>query len=280
MKHFEILTLFPRLFGPFLEEGLLGKAIQAGRVGIEVVDFRRHGLGRHHQVDDVPYGGGPGMVLRPEPLFAAVRERQALHEAQGRGVWKVLLTPQGRPFAQQDAERLAALPQAVLLLCGRYEGFDERIRVGLADEELSLGDFVCLGGEAVAMVMLEAMVRLLPGVLGNPASTGEESFAHGVLEYPQYTRPPEFEGLRVPDVLLSGHHEAIARWRRDQALQRTAARRPELLACARRGAAAESAGPAMAQESAGGVDHAPAARRAEQAPGVSGSRASGSRSDA
>jgi tRNA (guanine37-N1)-methyltransferase len=228
MKRFEVLTLFPRLFGPFLDEGLMGKAIRAGLLEVSLVDLRSYGLGRHRQVDDVPYGGGAGMVLRPEPVFAAVRARRALHEAEGRRTWTVLLTPQGRPFRQSAAAALAARDEAILIVCGRYEGFDERIRVGLADEEVSLGDFVCLGGEAPAMVMLETIVRLLPGVLGNPASSEEESFAQGLLEYPHYTRPPEFAGLRVPEVLLSGHHGEIARWRLEQARLRTAQRRPDL----------------------------------------------------
>jgi tRNA (guanine37-N1)-methyltransferase len=210
----------------------MGKAVKGGLVEIAVVDFRKHGLGRHHNVDDVPYGGGAGMVLRPEPIFAAVRERKALHAAEGRKTRTVLLTPQGRPFRQVDAVAFAALDETLLFVCGRYEGFDERIRTGLADEEVSLGDFVCLGGETPVMVMLEAIVRLLPVVLGNPESSAEESFAQGLLEYPQYTRPPEFEGMPVPEVLLSGHHAEIARWREDQARQRTAARRPDLTGAA------------------------------------------------
>jgi tRNA (guanine37-N1)-methyltransferase len=230
MKRYDVVTLFPQLFGPFVAEGLMGKAVKAGLVEVTTVDFRRHGLGRHHQVDDVPYGGGAGMVLRPEPVFAAVRERQALHAAEGRRTWTVLLTPQGRPFRQVDAAALAAREEVIVFVCGRYEGFDERIRTGLADEELSLGDFVCLGGEAPAMAMLEAIVRLVPGVLGNPESSAEESFAAGQLEYPQYTRPPEFEGRGVPEVLLSGHHAEIAKWRAAQAQARTAERRPDLMA--------------------------------------------------
>jgi tRNA (guanine37-N1)-methyltransferase len=228
MKRFDVLTLFPALFGPFLEEGLLGKAVQGGLVEIAVADFRQHGLGRHRHVDDVPYGGGAGMVLRPEPLFAAVRERRALHEAQGRRTRTVLVTPQGRTFRQADAAAYAACEETLVFVCGRYEGFDERIRTGLADEEVSLGDFVCLGGEVPVMAMLEAIVRLIPGVLGNPESSLDESFARGLLEYPQYTRPPEFEGMKVPEVLLSGHHAEIARWREAQARQRTAERRPDL----------------------------------------------------
>lgn len=227
-KRIDVLTLFPELFGPFLREGLLGRAVENGLLAVELVNFRRYGLGRHQQVDDAPYGGGAGMVLRPEPLFAAVRARREHHAAQGRTAHAVLLTPQGRPFRQTDAARLAAQAGALILVCGRYEGFDERIRT-LADEELSIGDFVCLGGEVPAMAVMEAVLRLLPGVLGNPASSAEESFAAGRLEYPQYTRPPEFEGLRVPEVLLSGHHAEIARWREEQARRRTEERRPDLL---------------------------------------------------
>ncbi len=229
MKPIDVLTLFPQLFGPFLAEGLIGRAVREGLLAIEPVNFREHGLGRHRAVDDEPYGGGAGMVLRPEPLFAAVREREALHREAGRGIWRILLTPQGRPFTQARARELAGRDEALLLICGRYEGFDERIRDELADEEISLGDFVCQGGEAVAMVVIEALARLVPGVLGNPDSEMEESFSGGGLEYPQYTRPAEFEGMRVPEVLLSGHHEAIRRWRKEQAEKRTKARRPDLV---------------------------------------------------
>jgi tRNA (guanine37-N1)-methyltransferase len=169
------------------------------------------------------------MVLRPEPIFSAVRERQALHRAAGRATRTILLTPQGARFDQARARALADAPEALLLVCGRYEGFDERIREALADEELSLGDFVLLGGEVAAMAVIEAVARLVPGVLGNPASSTEESFAGPGLEYPHYTRPAEFEGMRVPEVLCSGDHARIAAWRAEQAEQRTRLRRPELL---------------------------------------------------
>lgn len=229
MKRIDVLTLFPELFGPFLAGGLIGRGMREGLLAIEAVNFRTHGLGRHRTVDDDPYGGGAGMLLRPEPLFAAVREREALHHEAGRGIWRILLTPQGRRFTQARAVELAGREEALLFICGRYEGFDERVREGLADEEISLGDFVCQGGETVAMVIIEAIARLVPGVMGNPDSEAEESFCDGGLEYPQYTRPAEFEGMRVPDVLLSGHHEAIRRWRKEQAEKRTAERRPDLL---------------------------------------------------
>lgn len=227
--HIDILTLFPELFTPFLETGLIGRGVQQGLLHIEPVDYRAFGLGRHRRVDDEPYGGGAGMVLRPEPVFLAEEQRRRAHQREGRDLWRVLFTPQGRPFDQGKARELAARPQALLLICGRYEGFDERIRQGAADEELSLGDFVTLGGEVAAMAVIEAVARLVPGVLGNPASQEEESFSDGILEYPQYTRPPEFRGMRVPEVLLSGDHGEIARWRREQAMERTRARRPELL---------------------------------------------------
>jgi len=233
MSRIEVLTLFPGMVAPFLAEGMLARARAAGLADLEPIDLREFGLGRHRQVDDVPYGGGAGMVLRPEPVFAAVRAREAANAERGLGLHRVLLTPQGRPFDQGLADSLRARitegRQALLLICGRYEGFDERIRIGACDEEISGGDFVCLGGEAIAVAIVEAVVRLIPGVLGNPRSTDEESFAGRQLEYPHYTRPPEFEGMAVPDVLLSGNHGEIARWRREQSLRRTKTRRPDLL---------------------------------------------------
>ena len=229
MKRIDVLTLFPELFAPFLAEGLIGRAVREELLQITPVDFRPYGLGRHRAVDGEPYGGGAGMVLRPEPVFKAVRERETAHAAAGQGSWKVLLTPQGAPFDQAAARTLAEREDTLLLICGRYEGFDERIREGCADQELSLGDFVSLGGETVAMVMIEVIARLVPGVLGNPDSGREESFEEGWLEYPQYTRPPLFEGKAVPEVLLSGDHAAIARWRRQEAEKRTAERRPDLI---------------------------------------------------
>ncbi|MDH4246914.1 MAG: tRNA (guanosine(37)-N1)-methyltransferase TrmD [Deltaproteobacteria bacterium] len=229
MRHFEVLSLFPQLFEPFLADGLIGRARRGGLMAVEVLNFRRFGLGKHLAVDEVPYGGGAGMVLRPEPLFAAVRERRTLHEQQGRTVRVALMTPQGRPFTQDKAREMAGREEVTLLVCGRYEGFDERIRLALADEEISLGDFVMLGGEVAAMAVIEAVVRLIPGVLGNADSMREESFSAGRLEYPQYTRPAEFEGMAVPEILLSGDHARIAAWREEQALRRTRERRPELL---------------------------------------------------
>ena len=229
MKAIDVLTLFPGLFEPFLAEGLLGRALRGGLLEVSLVNFREQGLGRHRTVDDEPYGGGAGMVLRPEPIFAAVRERIAHHRTAGRGARTILLTPQGRRFDQARARELAASQEALLLVCGRYEGFDERIRTGLADEEVSLGDFVMLGGEAAAMTVIEAVARLVPGVLGNPRSSSEESFSNGRLEYPHYTRPAQFEEMRVPEVLVSGDHARIEAWRDEQSLRRTRERRPDLL---------------------------------------------------
>jgi len=218
-----IVTLFPELFGPFLSEGLLGRAIAAGHVRVQLVNPRDFATDRHRTVDDAPYGGGSGMVMMPGPLLAAV---DAL-EGGGPRRHRILLTPQGSPLRQRDAARLARL-EAFTLVCGRYEGVDERVRARM-DEELSLGDFVLFGGEVAAMAVVEAAGRLVPGVLGNEASVEEESHAAGLLEYPQYTRPATFESEIVPDVLLSGDHAAVARYRRRESLRRTWLRRPDLL---------------------------------------------------
>jgi tRNA (guanine37-N1)-methyltransferase len=218
---FDIFTLFPGMFRGPLDESILARARKSGLVEVVLHDPRDVTTDRHHIVDDYPYGGGSGMVMKPEPLFAAV-------EAVYQGGPIVLLSPQGRVFSQAIARELAREPR-MTLLCGHYEGIDERVREHLATDEISLGDFVLTGGELAAMVVVDAVARLLPGVLA-PGSTEEESHTAGLLEYPHYTRPPEFRGWSVPEVLLSGNHAAIARWRRKQALQRTRDRRPELLA--------------------------------------------------
>lgn len=221
---FEIVTLFPDLFD-VLRTGLLGKAQDAGTIDIHAVTPREFTTDRHRTVDDSPYGGGSGMVLMPGP-FAETLDH--LDEARGgTPSHRVLLTPQGARFSQTHARRFSKL-DSLTLVCGRYEGFDERIR-GLVDEEVSLGDFVLLGGEAAALAVIEATARLLPGVLGNDQSAADESHADGLLEYPQYTRPEEFRGEKVPDILRSGNHAAIARWRRKESLRRTLERRPDLL---------------------------------------------------
>jgi len=224
--HFEVVTLFPELFESALSTSLLGKAIAAGLVRVDFVNPRDFAGGRHRQVDDTPYGGGLGMVMKPEPLVLAI---EAACAARG-PAWKVLLTPQGRPLDQAGVERLA-VRERLLLVCGRYEGVDERVR-GHVDEELTIGDYVLTGGELPALILIDAVARLRPGVLGKDASAEEESFSEGLLEYPQYTRPPEFRGAGVPEVLLSGNHERIRKWRRRERLLRTRARRPDLFACA------------------------------------------------
>jgi tRNA (guanine37-N1)-methyltransferase len=219
----DVVTLFPGMFPGVLDGSMLRVAREKQAVDLRVVDLRDFTEGRHRVADDYPFGGGGGMVLKPEPLFAAV---EALLGPETR---VVLLCPQGPTFTQATAERLAALRHLVLL-CGHYEGVDERVRTELVDEELSIGDYVLTGGELPALVVLDAVVRLLPGVLGDPEGAARESFSAGRLDYPQYTRPAEFRGWRVPEVLLSGDHGRIARWRRREALRRTLARRPDLLA--------------------------------------------------
>ncbi len=230
---FDILTLFPGMFdGPF-GESMLRRAIDHGLISIHVHNIRDYAEGRHHVTDDTPYGGGAGMVMKPDPIFACVeavlalaREADAESDAD-RAI--VLMSPQGRLFDQKVAEDLAT-KRHLVLICGHYEGFDERVREHLATDELSIGDYVLTGGELPAMVVVDAVARLVPGVLGAAESLAEESVSSGLLEYPHYTRPPDFRGWTVPEVLLSGNHAAIARWRREQALRRTLRRRPDLLA--------------------------------------------------
>ena len=219
--HFDIFTLFPGMFEGPLRESILRRAQERGLLSVALHNIRDATTDRHHVVDDYPYGGGAGMVMKPEPIFAAV-------EAVYQGGPIILLTPAGRLFTQEIAQELAREPR-VTLLCGHYEGVDERVREHLVTDELSIGDYVLTGGELAAMVVVDAVSRLMPGVLANE-STQEESHSSGLLEYPQYTRPPEFRGWRVPDILLSGHHEQIARWRRKQSLRLTRERRPDLFA--------------------------------------------------
>lgn len=221
-----ILTLFPELFDTFLSTSLVGRAVTNGQLDVFREPLRNHGLGAHRSVDDTPYGGGAGMVLRVDCL---VNGMEAIEAAIG-PCHRVLLTPQGTPFTQRVAERWAALP-SLLFVCGRYEGYDERVR-SFVHEEASLGDFVLTGAEVAVMAMLETCVRLLPGVLGNQDSAREESFSReqqGGLEYPQYTRPNEFRGVEVPAVLKTGHHDKVRLWRQEQSRARTQVRRPDLL---------------------------------------------------
>lgn len=219
-----VLTLFPGMFSGPLDESIIGRARQSGRLELKIHNLRDWTHDRHHTVDDTPYGGGPGMVLKPEPLFEAVEDLCTRFEARPR---VVLMSPAGRVFNQSVARELVGCP-ALLLVCGSYEGFDERVRENLADDEISVGDYVLTNGALPAMVIIDAVTRLLPGVLGDDTSSRDESFSSGLLEYPQYTRPAEFRGWRVPEVLLSGNHAAIAEWRRAEASRRTAERRPDL----------------------------------------------------
>lgn len=231
--HVHVVTLFPEIFAPFLATSIVGRAVETGAATVTLVDLRPFGLGRHHSVDDTPYGGGSGMVMRVEPIVACLEQIDAADPTLPRP-HRVLLTPQGRPFHQSIAAALAARPR-VTLVCGRYEGFDERVR-SFVDEEISLGDFVMTGGEVAAMAIVDACVRLRPGVLGNCESATSESYGDslgGLLEYPQYTRPVAFRGLEVPAVLREGNHQAIDAWRREQSVERTRARRPDLLAARR-----------------------------------------------
>ena len=218
----DVLTLFPAMFAGPLDESIVKRARQAGLLDLHIHNLRDYAHDRHKTVDDRPFGGGPGMLLKPEPIFEAV---EALSHEKTR---VVLLSPAGRVFNQAIAGELALLDD-LLLVSGHYEGFDERVREQLADDELSIGDFVLTNGALPAMVIIDAVTRLLPGALGDEESEHEESFSHGLLEYPQYTRPAEFRGMKVPEVLLSGHHAEIAKWRTEQSRRRTAERRPDLL---------------------------------------------------
>lgn len=218
----DIITLFPAMFAGPLSESIMGRAQEKGLVEITLVDPRDFTHDKHRSVDERPYGGGAGMVMRPEPLFEAVESRRQEDSRV------ILLSPQGQLFKQAKAAALAKY-EHLILICGHYEGVDERIRLGLADEEISIGDYILTNGGLAAMVVADAVTRLLPGVLGSAESLAEESFSHCLLEYPQYTRPEEFRGLRVPPVLLSGHHQEIAEWRRQQAVARTRERRPDLM---------------------------------------------------
>ncbi|WP_236605632.1 tRNA (guanosine(37)-N1)-methyltransferase TrmD [Sandaracinus amylolyticus] len=228
---FYVVTVLPEMLDSFVRTGLVGKAVESGALEIHPITPREFTKDRHRTVDDAPYGGGSGMVMMPGPLVDAMdsaEARESAREDGGARPLRILLTPQGEPFTQRIARELASTQKALTLVCGRYEGVDERARIR-CDREISLGDFVLMGGEVGAMVIVEAVGRLLPGVLGNPESTHEESHAQGRIEYPHYTRPAEFRGEKVPDVLLSGHHAQVAKWRKKESLRRTLARRPDLL---------------------------------------------------
>lgn len=221
---FNILTLFPGLFPPFYNEGVLGKAVKKGLIDIKLTDIRSFAYGSHRVTDDRPYGGGNGMVMKAGPVYRALN---SIERIDGKSI-VILLTPQGRTFNQSAAWELSHLDQ-LILICGRYEGVDERVITGYIDMELSIGDYILTGGELGALVILDAVSRLIPGVLGGERSNLEDSFEDGLLEYPHYTRPRVFKGNEVPEVLLSGDHEKIRLWRRSQSLRRTIKRRPDLL---------------------------------------------------
>jgi tRNA (guanine37-N1)-methyltransferase len=230
---FDVFTLFPEVFDPYLQASILNRARQRGMVEVHLHNIRDWATDKHHITDDEPYGGGGGMVMKPEPIFAAVEDILGAPPVCP----LILLTPQGRIFNHSVALELAGMhsaepEQRLALLCGRYEGIDERVRQHLVSDEISIGDYVLSGGELPALVLIDAITRLIPGTLGDPDGASDDSHASGLLEYPHFTRPPDFRGWRVPDVLLSGDHARIARWRREQSLRRTWERRPDLLAAA------------------------------------------------
>jgi len=227
----DVLTLFPEMFSGVFGSSILGKAQEKGIVSLNTLNFRDFANNKHNTVDDTPYGGGGGMVLKAEPIFGAVEhllEQTANPSGEGKPPRIILMCPQGKTFSQDVARELSE-ESHLIFICGHYEGYDERIREFLVTDELSVGDYVLTGGELPAMVVTDAVVRLLPGVLGNESSAVTDSFGDGLLEYPHYTRPAEFRGWKVPDELLSGHHAEIGKWRRRQSLERTLERRPELL---------------------------------------------------
>lgn len=229
---FDVFTLLPEVFPPYLDSSILQRARQRGLIEVRLHNIRDWAEGKHHVTDDVPYGGGGGMVMKPEPVFAAIEAVLGPFDAPGAGPGTrcplILLTPQGRVLTQSIAFELSRLPR-LALLCGRYEGIDERIRAHLVTDEISIGDYVLTGGELPALTLIDSVARLLPGVLGDPDGALDDSHVAGLLEYPHYTRPPEFRGWKVPDILLSGNHAKIDHWRREQSLARTLRQRPDLL---------------------------------------------------
>ena len=230
MLRFDIITIFPEFFRDVIDYGIVRRARSAGLVEIKSHDLRQWTTDKHRVVDDRPFGGGDGMVLKPEPLFAGVEALTGSADKDGlaSGTRVVLLSPQGRVFSQPIAKELSSAEQ-IVLLCGRYEGVDERVTEAIVTDEISIGDYVLSGGEPAALVVIDAVVRLLPGALGSETSAINESFSAGLLDHPQYTRPPEFRGMKVPEVLLSGNHAEIAEWRKQAALEKTRRRRPDLL---------------------------------------------------
>ena len=231
MLRFDIITIFPEFFREVMDCGILRRARNAGLVDVKAHDVRQWTTDKHHVVDDRPFGGGDGMILKPEPIFTAVEALTGASRKEGfpNSTRVILLSPQGEVFSQSLAQDLSKNASHVLLICGRYEGVDERVADALVTDEVSIGDYVLSGGEPAATVIIDAVVRLLPGALGSETSAVFESFSEGLLDYPQYTRPPEFRGMKVPDVLLSGNHAEIERWRKDAAIAKTRRKRPDLL---------------------------------------------------
>lgn len=231
MLRFDIITIFPGFFGEAFDYGIIRRARAAGLVEIKAHDLRGWTEDKHHIVDDRPFGGGDGMVLKPEPIFAAVEDLTGAGGRDGyeEGTRVVLLSPQGRVLTQEVASEFAQRASRLVLICGRYEGVDERVSEALVTDEISIGDYVLSGGEPAALVLVDSVVRLLPGALGSETSAANDSFSEGLLDFPHYTRPPEFRGMRVPEVLLGGNHAEIARWRKSQALRKTERNRPDLL---------------------------------------------------
>lgn len=225
LTHFDILTIFPRFFDSYLSESLVHKAIQKKIIDIKVHDLRKWAKDKHRTVDDLPYGGGPGMVFKPEPLVEAIQEIRSSYK-NGKVIY---LSCQGAVFHQKQAKKLSSELDQALFVCGRYEGIDQRVIDSVIDEEISIGDYILSGGEVPALVILDTLIRLVPGVIGKPASLDEESHEWGLLEYPHYTRPETFQGKGVPEVLLSGNHSEIRRWRLEEAVKRTLKSRPDLI---------------------------------------------------
>ncbi len=226
----DVLTIFPKMFEPVLGESIIKRAIKKGLVGVNLVDLRKFSKDKHRKVDDKPFGGGPGMVMRAEPFFEAMDWLRAKSKEQrAKKTRVILLSPKGKIFTQRLAMKLSRY-EHLILLCGHYEGIDERVRRHLIDKEISIGDFVLTGGELAAMIIIDTTVRLLPGVLGNKDSSCDESFSKGLLEYPQYTRPADYKGMKVPEILLSGDHNKIKEWRKRESLKLTMGKRPDLIA--------------------------------------------------
>lgn len=229
MRAFDVITIFPEIFNAYLNESIIKRAIQRRLIDVKIYNLRDFTTDKHKTVDDYPYGGGSGMVMKIEPIYNAINSIKSDSVER----LTIMLSPQGKTYTQEMAEELSRTKKRILFICGRYEGIDERVREFLIDEEISIGDYILTGGELPALVIIDSITRLIPGVLGDEKSLKEESFTWGILDYPHYTRPPEFMGMKVPEILLSGNHKEIQRWRRKEALKRTLQKRPDLLKKAR-----------------------------------------------